>query len=85
LKKIKLRIREVFKRIHKKNPISGHEWTEHGPTIGYEIAGPCGVESKYKTEKAALDAAAKSQAFYDKFLPCGSYACAGIRLFEKEL
>ncbi len=71
MKPIKVRIREVFKLIHKKSPLSGHEWTEHGPTFGYEVVGPCGVESKHKTEKNALDAAAKSQEFYDKFFPKG--------------
>jgi hypothetical protein len=40
----KVRVREIFKRINKKNPISGHEWTEHSPTTGYEVVGPCGLK-----------------------------------------
>ena len=62
-----VRVREVFKRIYKKNYLSGHEWTEHGPTTGYEVVGPSGVESKHRTEAAADAAAKELQEFYDKF------------------
>jgi len=49
----RVRIREVFKTKHETNPISGHSWSVHGPTTGYEIVGPFGVVAKHRTLKVA--------------------------------
>jgi hypothetical protein len=80
----KVRVWPVYKRIPNTNPLARNAFDEVGDPIAWEVRGPCGVESKHRTEKAADKAAAESQAFYDKFFPCGSYACAGIRFFEHE-
>lgn len=64
-----VRIREVFRRIEKHNPISGHSWIEHGPTTAYEVVGPTGVVSRHVTEAAALKAQTEWQAFFDKYPP----------------
>ena len=61
------RVRETFKRIDHKNPISGHEWSTHGPTTGYEVVGPCGVCSKHTSETKANLEAAEWNDFYKKF------------------
>ena len=66
---MQVRIREVFKTIDRRNPISGHEWTEHGPTTGYEVVGPFGVLEKCRTEVSAVAKAYEWQAFYDKCYP----------------
>lgn len=60
-------IRPVFKLIDKRNPISGHEWTEHGPTTGYVVVGACGVYSRHRIWERAEKARKELQAFYDKF------------------
>jgi len=63
-----VRITEVFKRINKHNPISGHSWTEHGETTGYEISGGVFVgRTKCKTLKQAEKAAKEMTAFTEKF------------------
>jgi hypothetical protein len=59
-------IREIFKNIDRKNPISGHEWTEHGPTTGYEIAGPFGVVDRARTQAGAERRRADWQSYYDR-------------------
>jgi hypothetical protein len=47
-------IKEIFKTVHKKNPISGHCWTEPGPTIWWAICSPkLGIISKHRTEENA--------------------------------
>jgi hypothetical protein len=63
----KARIRDVFKIINKKCKLSGHEWTEHGPTTGYDIVGPFGVIAHAKTQKKAEQLQQEWQAYYDKF------------------
>ncbi len=60
-------IREKFKRIDKHNPISGHQWTEHGETIAYQVIGATGVHSQHKTLEKARIEARELQSFYDKF------------------
>jgi hypothetical protein len=62
-----IRVREVYRRIDCHNPVSGHRWTEHGPTTGYEVVGATGVLSKHRTEAAALKEAAEWQDFYTKY------------------
>lgn len=56
-----LRIREVFKLVHRHNPISGHRWTEHGKTTGYEVVGKFGVISKHRKLERAEAALASYQ------------------------
>ena len=63
----KLRIRERFKLINKKSPVSGHEWFEHGPTTGYEVIGPTGVLATCRTLPAAEKQKAEWEAYYNKF------------------
>ena len=48
-----IHIKEVFKLIHRYNPISGHMWTEHGETVGYEVIGGGWMRTKHKTLKQA--------------------------------
>lgn len=45
-----------IKLVHKKNPISGHEWTEHEFISGFDISGP-GVflQKKFGTVKSAME------------------------------
>ena len=62
-----IRIRERYKLINKKNPVSGHEWFEHGPTTGYEVAGPTGVLAICRTLENAEKQKEEWTAFYDKF------------------
>lgn len=66
-----VRIREVFKRIEKHNPVSGHRWTEHGPTTSYEIAGPTGVCARARSQAGADKKRAEWQAFYNLYPPKG--------------
>ena len=61
------RIREVFKLINKKNPISGHEWFEYGPTTSYEVVGPTGVVSTHRTQAGADKAKAEWDDYAAKF------------------
>ena len=60
-------IREVFKLIPKHNPISGHQWTEHGPTTSYKVMGNGVEHSRHKSSAAAEKARESLQAFYNKF------------------
>lgn len=60
-------IREIFKKVDEVNPISGHQWTEHGDTTGYQVIGAVGVHSKHRTIKTAEKARDELQAFYNKF------------------
>lgn len=62
-----VRVRAIQKKLDKKNPVSGHEWTEYGPITGYEVVGPLGVWSKHKSEKAAIKAAKDLEAYYQKY------------------
>lgn len=57
------RIRENFKLIDRRNPISGHQWTEHGPTTSYSVVGPTGEVSKHRSEAQAI----KSRDEYEEF------------------
>lgn len=63
--KCEVRVREVFKLIHCKNKLSGHQWTEHGPTTCYVVVGPYGEISRHRTEARALAEQAAWQAFFD--------------------
>jgi hypothetical protein len=60
------RIRENFDRINHRNPVSGHEWVEHGPTTTWSVVGPVGVVSNHRTEAGAQTALAEWEAFYAK-------------------
>lgn len=60
-------IREVFKLVHKTNPISGHSWTEHGDTTYYQVMGNGIVHSRHKSHEAADKARKELQNFYDKY------------------
>lgn len=51
-------IKETFKLIHKHNPISGHRWTEHGKTTGWDVTGGGWMRSTHKTLKDAEKEAA---------------------------
>lgn len=62
-----VRVRELCKRVHHKNPISGHEWTTQGPTTGHEVVGKCGTHAVFKSEDKANKEAKLLQDFYDKF------------------
>ena len=64
---MEVRVRAIQKRIDKRNPISGHEWTEYGPVTGYEVVGPLGVWSKHKSEKAAIKEAQELAECYRKY------------------
>ncbi len=68
------RIRENFKLIQCKNPISGHEWTEHGPTKSYSVIGPTGEVSRHKSDTAAQKARNEWETygphFFAKEQPC---------------
>jgi hypothetical protein len=61
-----VRIREVFKTTYRRNPISGHEWPEHGPTTSYEIVGPFGVVDTARSEKKAEQLRAQWQDYYNR-------------------
>ena len=60
-------IREVFTKQNNVNPISGHEWTEHGPTTSFQVIGAAGVHSKHRTIAGAEKAKQELQDFYNKF------------------
>ena len=62
-----IRIRENYKLIDCKNPISGHEWTEHGPTTSYSVVGPFGDISRHTSEAKAEKAKVEWEAFYEKY------------------
>ena len=64
---MEVRICAIQKRIDKKNPISGHEWTEYGPVTGYNVVGPLGCWSTHKTESAAIKAAGGLAEHYKKY------------------
>ena len=61
-----VRLVEVFKTVEKRNPISGHRWTEHGETIAYEVVTP-GGRHRYKSEAKAVKELAEWKAFYEKY------------------
>lgn len=61
-----VRVSPIQKVNWMRNPISGHEWPEHGPVTGYEVRGPLGVWSKHRTEPAAQKEAAELAAYYEK-------------------
>jgi hypothetical protein len=60
-------IREIFKKQNKVNPISGHEWIEHGPTTSFQVIGAVGVHSRHRTIVGAEKAKQELQNFYNKF------------------
>ena len=60
------RIRENFARIDRGNPVSGHAWTEHGPTTSWSVVGPAGEVSRHLSEHAAEKALAEWESFYAK-------------------
>jgi len=60
------KIYEVRKQIKKRNPVSGHQWTEEGDIIGFEVVGPF-TRDHYKTYKKAEKELTISKAFYDKY------------------
>ena len=47
------RIVETFKLIHRRNPISVHQWTEQGKTTGYDVVGGGWMRSHHRTLKQA--------------------------------
>lgn len=60
-------IRERFNLIEKHNPVSGHRWTEHGPTTCFYVIGACGISSRHNTIEGAEKAKQELQNFYNKF------------------
>ena len=44
---------ELFELIHCHNPISGHQWTEHGRSIGFFVHGGGWPPTRHKTLPAA--------------------------------
>ena len=63
----KIRIHENFKIFIKRNPISGAEWFEHGPTTSYSVVGATGELARCRTEKAAIKQKGEWEAYYEKF------------------
>lgn len=61
-----LRIREEFPLIEKTNPVSGHSWTEHGPTKTWAVVGSTGVLSRHRTPEGAEKALAEWKAYFDR-------------------
>lgn len=61
-----IRYFEVFKQINCKNPISGHEWTEDGKSLGWECHGGYFAASHHKTEAKAREEAEWRKAFNKK-------------------
>lgn len=62
------RITEVFKVKECHNPISGHRWSEAGPTTGWKVTSPLGLKIKTcKSLAAAERVKADWDAFYAKF------------------
>ena len=66
---VQVRIRENFKKIQCKNAVSGHTWTEHGPTTSYSVMGLFGEVECVKTPERAEQLRVEWQAFYDKVFP----------------
>ena len=64
---MEVRVRAIQKRIDKKNPISGHEWTEYGPVTGYQVVGPLGVWSTHRSEEAAITEAVALAEHYKRY------------------
>ena len=44
---------EAFELIHCNNPISGHQWTEHGRSIGFFVRGGGWMPTRHKTLSSA--------------------------------
>ena len=44
---------ESFELIHCHNPISGHRWTEHGKSVGFNVHGGGWMPTRHKTLSAA--------------------------------
>jgi len=61
------RVVEVFRRIERHNPISGHRWVEYGDLLRYEVRTTFGLVTKHKTEKSADAEKAKCDAFDLKY------------------
>ncbi len=60
-------VRERYQTFNRRNPISGHEWTERGQTTGYEAVGALGVVSVHTKPDRAEGSRAEWQGFFDKF------------------
>lgn len=63
----RLRIRENFKLINKRNPVSGHEWLEYGSTTSYSVVGPTGELGQFRTEASAQRSVKEWEEYYNKF------------------
>lgn len=50
---MKYSINEIFKTVHKSNPVSGHKWSENGKSIGFEVRGGLWFTTRHKTMKNA--------------------------------
>lgn len=61
-----LYIREQFEFIDKRNTISGHQWTEHGPTTTYMVISPTGILSRHRTQKSAEQALIEWREYYER-------------------
>lgn len=66
MRSAELRIKEEFHLIPKRNPISGHEWNEHGPTTTWCVTGPTGTLSRHRTLEGAEKELAHWKAYYDR-------------------
>lgn len=63
---MQISIREKFALLDEKNPISGHQWTSHGPTTSWEVVGPTGVLSTHRSEAKAEESKAAWQDYFDR-------------------
>lgn len=66
----KYRVVETFKTVEKRNPVSGHEWTEQRGSTGFIIRGPRGpvlnedgLPKRFRSEKQAEKECAEYEAF----------------------
>lgn len=65
---VEIRVNPIRSETWKRNPLSGHEWREYGPTTGWEVRGPHGRISTHKSEKKANAVAEEWREFYERHL-----------------
>lgn len=66
MRSAELSIREEFRLIDKKNPVSGHQWTEHGPTTSWVVVGPTGVLSRCRSQEGAEKQLQEWKDYFDR-------------------
>lgn len=64
-----IRIVKVYKKIDRYNSISGHNWTEDGKFLYYEVRGGFFAATKHKTLKSAKKEMTERINFNKKFPP----------------